>query len=452
MKKHINATLKVALGATAFITSMPAVYAQGIEEVFVTARKRDEGVQTVPLAISALSSDLLEQRNVRQIEDLNAVVPGFRFGAEGGKANNNIMMRGLSKIPLGEGVPAVVTYFANIALPGTGANIPTYDIANIQVLKGPQGTLFGRNTLGGAVVIAPELPSLSGEVSGYVRGGLGNKDFRSLEGAVNVPVIEDKLAIRLAGQVRRGDGLNKNLSGGQDFDDIHQNSYRLSVLFQPVDWIENTLVWDHFQASETAAMLHLFRANPSLGAIETQFNGAPGIGVFQPGTQLGNQTRDYLTRAQNADFHSGFSDVDGGYAKRHSYGVSNDTSLDLGFATLRNIFGWRQHDSSELINTPGTGPMSIGLGPLGTVPFVFYHASAERSRKFLSDELQLFGTAYDDKIDWIVGAFYNNDKSAGGDNGTQSDRFRFVGVSAAPSYTSAHIENTNKALFGQIGL
>src|SRR5690606_27462053 len=251
---------------------------------------------------------------------------------------------------------------------------------------------------------------------------------------------------------RRGDGLNKNLSGGQDFDDIHQNSYRLSVLFQPVDWIENTLVWDHFQASETAAMLHLFRANPSLGAIEQQFDGAPGIGVFQPGTQLGNQTRDYLARAQNADFHSGFSDVDGGYAKRHSYGISNDTSLDLGFATLRNIFGWRQHDSSELINTPGTGPMSIGLGPLGTVPFVFYHASAERSRKFLSDEIQLFGTAYDDRVDWIVGGFYNNDKSAGGDNGTQSDRFRFVGVSAAPSYTSAHIENTNKALFGQIGL
>src|SRR5690606_22640021 len=129
--------------------------------------------------------------NVRQIEDLNAVVPGFRFGAEGGKANNNIMMRGLSKIPLGEGVPAVVTYFANIALPGTGANIPTYDIANIQVLKGPQGTLFGRNTLGGAVVITPELPSLSGDSSGYIRGDSGTKDYRSFEGAVHVLIIEE---------------------------------------------------------------------------------------------------------------------------------------------------------------------------------------------------------------------------------------------------------------------
>src|SRR5690606_23810695 len=191
-----------------------------LEEVFVTARKRDEGAQTVPLSMAALSADTLDQRNVREIQDLNVVVPGFRFGSEGGKSTNNIIMRGLSRIPLGEGVPAVVTYFANVALPGSGANIPTFDIANIQVLKGPQGTLFGRNTLGGAVVIAPEAPAY--EFGGYVRGAFGTKDYRSYEGAVNVPIVEDKVALRVAGQVRRQDGLAKNLSGGRDFDDIDQ--------------------------------------------------------------------------------------------------------------------------------------------------------------------------------------------------------------------------------------
>ncbi|MDB6061855.1 MAG: TonB-dependent receptor, partial [Verrucomicrobiaceae bacterium] len=157
-KKNIRSALAASIGAATMVSLAVPAYAQsggGLEEVFVTARKRDEGVQAVPLSISAISSEALEQRGVRQVEDLNSVVPGFRFGAEGGKANNNVMMRGLSKIPLGEGVPAVVTYFANIGLPGTGANVPTFDLANIQVLKGPQGTLFGRNTLGGAVVITP---------------------------------------------------------------------------------------------------------------------------------------------------------------------------------------------------------------------------------------------------------------------------------------------------------
>ena len=162
ISKDIKSALTLGLGVAAFAATMPAAHAQtqaaGLEEVFVTARKRDEGVQAVPISISALSSETLEQRNVRDVQDLNVVVPGFRFGASGGKATNDVVMRGLSKIPLGDGVAAVVTYFANIALPATGSNLPMYDIANVQVLKGPQGTLFGRNTLGGAVVITPEAP------------------------------------------------------------------------------------------------------------------------------------------------------------------------------------------------------------------------------------------------------------------------------------------------------
>src|SRR5690606_33286741 len=156
----IQSALTVGLGAAAFAATIPVAFAQdgGLEEVFVTARKRDEGAQTVPGSLAALSAETLDQRSVRDIQDLNVVVPGFRFGSEGGKATNNVIMRGLSRIPLGDGVPAVVTYFANVALPGAGSNIATYDIANMQVLKGPQGTLFGRNTLGGAVAITPEAP------------------------------------------------------------------------------------------------------------------------------------------------------------------------------------------------------------------------------------------------------------------------------------------------------
>ncbi|MDB6060349.1 MAG: TonB-dependent receptor [Verrucomicrobiaceae bacterium] len=437
-KNNKSATLSSSISFTALAIAMPAFAQNGLEEVFVTARKRDEGAQAVPLSMSALSAEALEQRNVREVQDLNTVVPGFRFGGEGGKTNNNIMMRGLSKIPLGDGMPAVVTYFANVAQPAAGGNIPTYDIANIQVLKGPQGTLFGRNALGGAVVITPEAPNY--DWSGYVRGGYGTKDLRTLEGAVNVPLIDNKLALRIAGQMRRQDGLTKNLSGGPDFDDIHQNSYRLSILWEPFDNVHNTLVWDNFNAAEKPSGLSLFRINSS------SFN--PLIGAF--GTSWATQVQSYVNGAQ-ANFHSAYTDMaDAGFANRRAKGLSNDTSIDMDFATLRNIFGWRQHDVETIIDTTATGPIALPRGAT-TYPFIFYHAYSKLSRKYISDELQLFGTAYDDKLDWITGLYYNNDHSAQ-PNGSQTDRFRYVGLSALPSYTTSNVENTNKAVFAQFGL
>src|SRR3546814_635721 len=150
------------------------------------------------------------------------ITPGLRCSAEGGKTTTTVILRGLGRNPIGEGVPAVVTYFADIPLVGEGTNVPAYDIASIQVLKGPQGTLFGRNTIGGAIIIQPEAPNY--EFGGYVKGEYGRFDYRTLEGAINIPIVQDKAAVRFAGQIRRQDGSIKNLSGGPDFNDMHQDA------------------------------------------------------------------------------------------------------------------------------------------------------------------------------------------------------------------------------------
>jgi iron complex outermembrane receptor protein len=457
ISKNIQSALAVSLGVVAFAATLPAVHAQeadsaGLEQVFVTARKRDEGVQAVPISIAALSSDVLAERGVHEIQDLNSVVPGFRFGSQGGKGNNDIILRGLSKIPLGEGIPSVVTYFANVALPARGGNIPTYDIANIQVLKGPQGTLFGRNTLGGAVVIAPEAPNY--ELGGYVKGAYGTKDYRNLEGAVNLPIVEDKVALRVAGQIRRQDGMNKNLSGGPDFDNVHQNSYRISLLLNPTDRIESTTVYDHFEADEVGAAGILFRTNPALAFIDGQLvgNGFTGLAA---------QVTDYYQRNKAAGNHAGFTDLaDGGSVKRNLWGISNDTSWDAGAATVRNILGYRRVGVSEEIASSGTGPIALtttvpiptpaGILPVGSqVPFVLFDASQAIAREYWSDEFQVFGNAWDDRLDWIVGAFYNYDTSTA-PQGTVFTAFS-VGGAPAPAVTS-HVRNINKALFAQTGL
>src|SRR5690606_24158328 len=342
--KHLQFAVRAALGSIAFAATIPVALAQegatGIEQVFVTARKRDEGVQAVPIAITALSADMLAERGVREVQDLNLVVPGFRFGAQGGKANNDVILRGLQKSPLGDGISAVVTYFNNVALPSRGGNIPTYDIANIQVLKGPQGTLFGRNTLGGAVVIASEAPSY--EFGGYIKGVYGNDDYRNLEGAVNVPIVEDKVAVRLAGQIRRQDALDKNLSGGPDFNNTDQSSYRISLLLNPTENIESTTVYDYFYANEQAASGYLIGSNPAAFAGPAGvFNILPAANPAIPGpaVTLGQQIDYYIAQGRRAGIHAGFTQLaDGGFADRKLWGISNDTSWDTGAFTVRNIF------------------------------------------------------------------------------------------------------------------
>lgn len=212
------------------------------DAIIVTARRREETLQTVPVAIQAFSSEQLEERGIQELGDLSSSVAGLRFGSEGGKNGTTLTLRGLSRIPLGEGVPAVVTYFANVPLAGEGSNLPTFDLSGIQVLKGPQGTLFGQNTIGGAVLVEPARPSF--DLGGYVQGQYGNFDALTIEGAINVPVIADVAAIRVAGQMRRRDGYVTNLSGGENFDDIHQDSARISLLVEPSSNFSNTTIFD----------------------------------------------------------------------------------------------------------------------------------------------------------------------------------------------------------------
>src|SRR3546814_10601043 len=113
---------------------------------------------------TAFSSAALERSTVQSVSDLNTITPGLRFGAEGGKVGTSISLRGISKVPIGAGAAGVVQYFADVPYPAEGGNVPTYDLANIQVLRGPQGTLFGRNTLGGAILMNPQAPTRQFEI------------------------------------------------------------------------------------------------------------------------------------------------------------------------------------------------------------------------------------------------------------------------------------------------
>ncbi|WP_336971299.1 TonB-dependent receptor [Sphingobium aromaticiconvertens] len=415
---------------------LPALQADaaGSGDIVVTARRREERLQDVSVSISAFSSEALERSTVQTVSDIKTIAPGFTFSSEGGKDNVALTLRGIGQLPLGEVTPGVVIYLNDTPLPAVGSNVPAYDISSIQVLKGPQGTLFGRNTLGGAVVIGSQKPTYNFE--GYVEGTYGRFDYREVEGAVNIPIIEDKVAFRAAGQIRRQDPRMIAFDGGPGFDNIRQDAFRLSLLVEPFEGLKSTTIYEYFKGDELAGGLYLLRQNFSMAAF--------GLGVVDPQLQAALHTQKGNRRGS---FDGG---INGGRSFRKTESITNDTSFSFGNLTLRNIFGYRTNYSDQLINTGGLPQLQIPTGlsaPLPTaVPFTLFTAASILDRQYLTNETQLLGDF--GSFNFIVGGFYNNDKPNGA-TGSQFTAFSVGGV-PAPA-VSAHVRNKNFALYGQLG-
>lgn len=405
-----------------------------LEEIVVTATRREEGAQSVPVSVNAFSSQMLEDRTVRDLADLTRIAPGIRFVHQGGGGNMNLVLRGLSRIPVGTAPNAVINYFADVPLNFAGSNIPTYDIGSIQVLKGPQGTLFGRNAMAGAVVITPQAPTH--EFEGYIKGGVGNYEYNDVEGAVNIPLIDNVAALRLAGKVSRRDGYTKNLGTGNDQDDVHKDSFRASLLLEPDEGLSNTTVVDYMKSEEagTGSILAevlpagLVRLAPFTGLWNCSAAAVPCVG-FNPGRDID----DALVQQKNWGPYKTTSEINQLF-DRELFGVSNRTEWDIGPLTLRNIFGYRTTEVLTDLNTDG-----VSFSPN------LITASSRVREKSISDEIHLFGKAMNDRLDYLVGAFWIEEEP----DGLNGSIFP-VATPVAP-WVHAYTEKTNKALFAQIG-
>lgn len=412
--------------------------ASDIEEVVVTARRREESAQTVPISVTALNAAALSERQIHSLGDLTNAVPGLRFTHQGGGANMNVILRGLARIPLGDSPNAVVNYFADIPLNFNGSNLPTYDLSSVQVLKGPQGTLFGRNTIGGAIIITPTAPG--SEFGGYITGSVGNYDYRDVEGAVNIPLVADRAALRIGGKVSRRDGYTKNISGRGDQDDIDRESFRASLLLTPMDNVRNLTVYDTFVAKEHGASNVLWNQlpgglarNPALA----RFFDCHTVNAFNPvacsGFQPDADIDDAFARRRELGPRQSATSLDT-HIDRKIWGLSNKTEVDLGAFQVRNILGYRE---THVISDGDADGLNF------TPPII--DGSARINLQSLSEELQVLGSAFEDRLDWIAGGFYSKEEP----NGANGSRFRIASV-GSPWITSYNTRK-NKALFGQVG-
>jgi iron complex outermembrane receptor protein len=409
-------------------------------DIIVTAQRREESAQTVPVSITALSPQALQEKQIRSLADLTRVSPGIRFVSQGGAGSMNIIMRGLGKSPAGDAPNSVITYFGDVPLYFWGSDIPAYDLQNVQVLKGPQGTLFGRNAIGGAVLVVPQRPTY--ELEGYVRGQIGNFKLRDIEGALNAPIVDDMVALRVAGKLTRRRGYYRNLTIPDNRgSDLHRDALRGSLLVEPADNIKNITVVDWFHGDEAGEGVTLDTV-ASQGVVRTPAlapfldchtvnasNPVPCVG-FQPTRDID----DALAQIQASGPYS-MAMISPLYLKRKLWGVQNRTELDLGAVQFRNIFGYRKTDIKY-----GSQAQAVALGP---PPLLRGFGSISIAQ--LTEEVQALGQLFDDRIDWLVGGFYVHEDPTG-HNWSKGE----IG-STASGYASAFNNRKSKALYGQIG-
>jgi len=204
----------IALPAIAQDTSSEGLDAS---DIIVTARRQEERLQDVPISITVLSQDAIAKRNIVNAGELGTYVPSLSTNSNFGPERSSFSIRGF--IQEGRTSPSVGVYFADVVAPransgttsGNGAGVGTFfDLQNVQVLKGPQGTLFGRNTTGGAILLVPTKPT--DKFEGYVEGSVGNYDMRRVQAALNAPLSET-FRMRAAMDWNKADGYLRNRSG-----------------------------------------------------------------------------------------------------------------------------------------------------------------------------------------------------------------------------------------------
>jgi len=446
-------------------------------DIVVTAQRRAERAQDVPIVITALSAERLEQLNITKPQDLYGNVPSLVSGTQG-QASRDVQsysIRGQSTGFLAS--PGVAVYMAEVPLPSSitlnlqGAPGQFVDLENVQVLSGPQGTLFGRNTTGGAVLLTPHKPTDT--FGGYVEGSVGNYDLRGLEGALNIPIVGDKLIVRVAGAYQDRRGYTKDLVWNKWRDDTHWYTGRIGILLRPDDRFENYLLAYGTRSS-----------NNGSGNILQGFNiaglSSPGIGFCaEPPVPAGiavscDVYRRQMEIADEIGPRRTRGNVDG-FSRISSWGIINTSSYRLtDELTLRNIVSFQklkdnyatdqdatpiqqyeQNQHAREPNFPIAGfSDAFGLPLTGNYPNENRRFSLPRDYiKQTTEELQLQGDMLDHHLTFAVGGFYYDAKPAGlwGAEAVNFCPAAYTGL-CAPHASRSGVTNKSRALYGQATL
>lgn len=370
-----------------------------LEEVTVTARRKEENAQDIPVSVTALSNEALYRENISEIDDLTASVPGVNFTASGGANNTVFSIRGRSRGVFGNALPAVTTYVNEVPLSTWGGNIPTYDMASVEVLKGPQGTLFGRNSTAGAVLITTQRPDF--ELGGNVTAKVGAYNTQVIDGAINLPILADSLFLRIAGQIDQRDGHteDKVFTDSDDFGNHDRENFRVSLLFEPSDMFSNLTIYEVNRIDERGANVvpvGFDLEDPTAFVnLLPYYNGTrTGLPPSSPPCDGDPSCDISVIQAQQASAgnRAVWTDIKSVLEQKLT-SFSNTTRFNFERFTIKNIFGYREVNAYSITDIDGTQLPMIGADT---------HVNYEQ----YSNELQISGEAFDNSLDYIAGIFW----------------------------------------------
>lgn len=309
----------------------------GLAEIVVTAQRREESLQRAAIAVSAISGDAITDRGVTNADQLSKIVPALVIQPTGG-SNVSIYVRGVGATGTGPNNENAIAFAVDGVFMGRpGGTVGNFfDLERVEVLKGPQGTLYGRNSTGGAINLITRKPKL-GEIGGNVLFEVGNYNAIKAQAAFSVP-LGDTLALRVAGQVVSRDGY---LSDGYD-DEIGQ-AIRANLLFQPDDRLSVLLSGSYYnQGGKGVGNVLLPDATVPLAPPTSK-----RIGGADPASRAVMQARF------PGQYPGLYLPSDDGYLKGEFWGVSAEVNYDLGFATLTAIPAYRHSTPAYVSYRPG---------------------------------------------------------------------------------------------------
>lgn len=356
-------------GAEGKSAAHPAGPIAAIETVVVTSRLKEEDIQTTPLAVTALGSEQLETMHTTNLFNVQNSTPGLLVGGNTGGGGNMLSLRGQGQINFSAEVDqAVGLYIDNVYLARQqDAILDLVDVERVEVLRGPQGTLFGRNTTGGAVSITNKKPT--NVLEGFLEGTIGNFDTYQATGMINVP-FTDAVAGRFVYKHSEHSGYGENRNLNRELSNDNTDFFRSFIKIDPADSRWSILLGGDYRSSENDGTLsHVLFANPAVFAGPIAASGQAAI---------------------DAPFYSSMANaIESNNIK--NYGGLVDVSVDLDFATLRSITSHRRYKHRSVSDLDATDI---------TINTNLQHNEHEQT----SQEFQLAGKT--ENLDWIAGFYY----------------------------------------------